>query len=144
VTIRVTEKSYERFSVPENMRKNKFLYWRSNLPVDIFMKLVDENTQKKFESFYRTWLGFRDPITDTVSFLRQVVVSLPIGEKTFKIPAGFWEFHFDNLRGVRKQVVEFALDEGVGERTSFGLGFFNALHGSETTEISAVSAQEKN
>lgn len=143
-TMRLSEKSYERLGVPENIRKDKFIYWRSNIPVDIFIKLVDENIRKKFESFYGTRLELQDPVIDTVSFLRQVVISLPIEERTFKIPAGFWEFHFDNLRGVRKQVVEFALDDGVGERTSFGLGFLNASHGSETTEISAISAQGKN
>ena len=51
LTMRLSEKGYPKFSIPINLQKKKFIYWRSSLSSSILIKLLEENIKKKYESF---------------------------------------------------------------------------------------------
>lgn len=140
VTVRLPQSRYNHFHVPNMHRKQKFLYWRRNLPVDIFIELVESNINKKFSLFKDNKCEFI-PFIDEFVFLKEVIVHIPVGNTTLKIPASFWKFYFTNLDRAQQELVEFALDCGLGERNSFGLGFINAEQGVNITYLRRVGSQ---
>lgn len=134
ITARLPERRYCDFAIPEDDRKEKFLYWRKHLPMNILIDLVESNLWKKFVSF--TKRGFeRMSLIDEFMFLREIIVHVPIGQNVVKVPASFWKFSFSNLDKNRRTLLEFALDTGLGERNSFGFGFLNVEHGARYTYV---------
>jgi CRISPR-associated endoribonuclease Cas6 len=139
ITARIPEANYSKFCIPIELRKNKFLYWRSNLPTDIFIKLIENNMQKKYELFFNEDIGYMFPLIEEFSFLKEVIVHIPVGQSTLKIPASFWQFDFRIIDKVSHKLLHFILDSGVGERNSFGLGFINATGGTKIVEIDRIA-----
>ena len=149
VTVRLSENRYDHYLVPAVHRKQKFLYWRRNLPADIFIESIESNLNKKFLLFNNSKREFI-PFINEFMFLREVIVHIPVENATLKIPASFWKFYFTNLDRVEQEFVEFALDTGLGERNSFGLGFINAEQGVNInylrragSQVPALSANNK-
>ncbi len=140
VTLRIPEKAYHVYNIPEQDRKNKFLYWRSNLSHDIFIKMILNNIKSKFKRYYKS---DTNNIESTIQFfilLKEVVIHIPIHEHTAKIPASFWRFHFHNLNGDHRDLLNFAIDTGIGERNSAGLGFLNVEEGGKTARLQRITA----
>jgi CRISPR-associated endoribonuclease Cas6 len=52
LTIRIPEMNYSHYNIPPQVRKNKFIYWRSNLPASVLLDLVRNNILKKYRFFY--------------------------------------------------------------------------------------------
>ncbi|HZA68192.1 MAG TPA: CRISPR-associated endoribonuclease Cas6 [Nitrososphaeraceae archaeon] len=138
VTIRIPEKAYHNYNIEEQYRKKKFLYWRSNLSHDIFIRMIFNNLKSKFKRYYNA-----DPVNiestlQTFVLLKEVIIHIPIHEYTAKIPASFWRFQFNDLKNEHKDFLNFALDIGIGERNSAGLGFLNAEEGTKTALLQRV------
>jgi CRISPR-associated endoribonuclease Cas6 len=142
ITIRISENSYSKFHIPPYIRKDNFLYWRDNLPTDIFVKSIENNMQKKYELFYQTKLENTFPLIEEFIYLKQVILHIPVEELTLKIPASFWKFYCNTNKSISRKLLHFILDSGIGERNSFGLGFMNVEDGAEIVEISRISIEE--
>ncbi|MFZ0513685.1 MAG: CRISPR-associated endoribonuclease Cas6 [Candidatus Nitrosopolaris sp.] len=132
VTIRIPEKAYSVYNINEQDRKKKFLYWRSNLSHDIFLTMVLNNMKSKYKDFYKTDSCNIESAVQLIILLKEVVIHIPIHQYTAKIPASFWRFHLDNLSNEHRDFLNFALDTGIGERNSAGLGFLNVEEGAKT------------
>ena len=135
VTIRIPEKAYPIYNIPEQDRKKKFLYWRSNLSHDIFMKMVLNNMKSKFKQYYNTDAFNIESAIQLFILLKEVVIHLPMDKYTAKIPASFWRFQFNNLNDEHRDLLNFALDTGIGERNSAGLGFLNVEEGAKIARL---------
>ena len=63
------------------------------------------------------------------------MIHIPLAQYTAKIPASFWRFYFNNLDTEQRRFLNFALDTGIGERNSAGLGFLNPEEGASTVQV---------
>jgi len=135
VTIRIPENAYTIYCIPEQDRKKKFLYWRSNLSHDIFMKMIFNNIKSKFKQYYNTDGCNIEAAIQLFILLKEVVIHLPMDKYTAKIPASFWRFQFNNLNDEHRDLLNFALDTGIGERNSAGLGFLNVEEGAKVARL---------
>jgi CRISPR-associated endoribonuclease Cas6 len=138
VSIRIPEKAYSFYNIPNENRKEKFLYWRSNLSHDIFLTGILNNMKSKYNFFYKTDMSDIESTIQSLILLKEVVIHLDIGKYTAKVPASFWRFHFDNLDKKKREVLNFALDTRIGERNSVGLGFLNVEEGGTLTRLAGV------
>jgi CRISPR-associated endoribonuclease Cas6 len=138
VSIRIPEKAYQLYNVDAEYRKEKFLYWRSNLSHDMFLKAILNNIRSKYKFFYKTDIINIEQTIQSFILLKEVVIHLDIGKYTAKVPASFWRFHFGNLDKEKRDVLNFALDTGIGERNSVGLGFLNVEEGGTITTLARV------
>jgi len=135
LSIRIPEKAYDLYNINAEYRKSKFLYWRSNLSHDIFLTMVLNNLKSKFNDFYKTDSCDIESAVELIILLKEVVIHIPVRGYTVKIPASFWRFHFNNLNNERRDFLNFALDTGIGERNSAGLGFLNVEEGAKTVRL---------
>jgi CRISPR-associated endoribonuclease Cas6 len=135
VTIRIPEKAYSIYNIPEQDRKKKFLYWRSNLSHDIFMKMIFNNIKSKFKQYYNTDARNIESAIQLFILLKEVVIHLPMDKYTAKIPASFWRVQFNNLNDGHRDLLNFALDTGIGERNGAGLGFLNVEEGAKVARL---------
>jgi CRISPR-associated endoribonuclease Cas6 len=135
LSIRIPEKAYDLYNINEKYRKPKFLYWRSNLSHDIFLTMVLNNMRSKYKNFYKTDSCNIESCVQLIILLKEVVIHLPVADYTAKIPASFWRFHFSNLNNDQRDFLNFALDTGLGERNSAGLGFVNVEEGAKKASL---------
>jgi CRISPR-associated endoribonuclease Cas6 len=135
ISIRIPERAYDIYNINTEYRKPKFLYWRSNLSHDIFLTMVLNNLKSKYDEFYKTASCNIESAVELIILLKEIVVHIPIARYTAKIPASFWRFHFNNLKNEHRDFLNFALDAGIGERNSAGLGFLNVEEGAKTVRL---------
>ncbi len=135
ITIRIPEKAYPFYNIQEHDRKKKFIYWRSNLPHDIFMKMMLNNIKSKFKHYFNIDASNFESAIQLFILLKEVVIHLPMDRYTAKIPASFWRFNFNNLNDDHRDLLNFALDTGFGERNSSGLGFLNVEEGARIARL---------
>ena len=135
ISIRIPEKAYDRYNINKKDRKKKFLYWRSNLPSDIFLTSIENNMKSKYKFFFNKSIDNRKPIIQSFTLLKEVVVHIPLESHTLKIPASFWKFYFEDLDNESRGLLEFILDTGIGERNSVGLGFLNVDEGAKIVKL---------
>jgi len=53
VIIRIPERNYERYGIPEEERKARYVYWRPKYTFEPFLKQLSGNLIKKFNDFLR-------------------------------------------------------------------------------------------
>ena len=135
VTIRIPEKAYTIYNIPEQDRKKKFLYWRANLSHDIFMKMALNNMRSKFKQYYNTDACNIESALQLFILLKEVVIHIPLDEIYCQDTWSFWRFHFNNLNEEHRDLLNFALDTGIGERNSAGLGFLNVEEGAKIARL---------
>jgi CRISPR-associated endoribonuclease Cas6 len=135
ISVRIPEIAYDIYNINEDDRKQKFLYWRSNLSHDIFLNLILNNMKSKYKEFHGVDTESVESAIKLAVLLKEVVIHLPIDDYTLKIPASFWRFYFDGLDTEQRSFLNFALDTGIGERNSAGLGFLNAEEGASIVQV---------
>jgi CRISPR-associated endoribonuclease Cas6 len=139
VSVRIPQRSYSDYNISKEEQKENFMYWRSNMPQDIFLTLIMNNMKSKFEHFYRRRINNIESIIGSLALIKEVVIHIPVENYTIKVPASFWRLYFDNLETeFRRRFLNFILDTGIGERNSVGLGFLNVEEGARTTRLARV------
>ena len=134
VIIRIPERNYERYGIPEAERKARYVYWRPKYSFEAFLKQLSENLIKKYNEFQKVELGNHDLFEQFV-FRRPTATKVVIDGKEYVMVGSMWEFIWSYLDDVQRQVLEFGLDAGFGERSSLGFGFVNrkGLQGRDVT-----------
>jgi CRISPR-associated endoribonuclease Cas6 len=128
IIIRIPEKNYEKYSIPKEYRKRRFVYWRPQYSFEAFVKQLEENLIKKYEEFYKKSIEI-DRIFEMFRFLKGPIVShVIINGKEQKFIGSIWEFWFSYLNEKQKKILEFGIDAGFGERNSLGFGFINIIN----------------
>lgn len=133
LTMRIPENKHSDYYIPLQIRKRKFLYWRSNLPTEVLLNLIKNNILKKYRSFYNLAddrrLLLLYPFIDEFSLLNEIIIHIPVDTSVLKIPASYWKIQFEIINKDQRKLLEFAIDVGLGERNSMGLGFVNMEEG---------------
>lgn len=127
IIVRIPEEKYEKYEIPKEFRKRRYVYWRPQYSFEAFAKQLEENLKKKYMEFYgeqikigRVFEGFK--------FIKGPVVNhVTIHGKDRLFVGSLWEFNFNHLTGERLKILRFAVDCGLGERNSLGFGFVNPL-----------------
>ena len=123
IVIRIPRANYARYGI-EPPEDYAYVYWRKQYPFDAFVRQLEDNLFKKYNTFYGTQLE-AFPIFEQFTFQKQVCNHLVIDGRETKIFGSIWRFTFNYLYGDKQKVVQFALDTGLGELNSIGYGFTN-------------------
>jgi len=124
IIIRIPEKNYEKYGIPKEFRKKRYVYWRPCYNFEAFVKQLEENLIKKYNEFYGTNFEI-ERIFEMFKFIKPVVSHVIIKGKEEKMVGSIWEFWFSYLAESRKKILKFGIDCGFGERNSLGFGFIN-------------------
>lgn len=126
IVIRIPEKRYEEYSIPEKFRKKRYVFWRPEYKIKPFILQLEYNLIKKYKEFYK-----KDPkienIFQEMIFKKTVVNKIRINNIDRFILGSIWEFRLNFLKQKTKKILEFGIDCGFGERNSFGFGFINKV-----------------
>jgi CRISPR-associated endoribonuclease Cas6 len=134
IVIRIDKERYEKYGY-ESIYDN-FTYWRNEQPINIFIeqlqiKLLSKYARfhnKTIEEYYEVLAKYKNvKIFDIFRFKKQVSTKLSIGNFEQVIIGSIWEFIFNHTNNNNKDIIQFALDSGLGERNSLGFGFMNLI-----------------
>jgi len=124
VIIRIPERNYERYKIPENERKARYVYWRPKYSFEAFVKQLTENMIKKFNEFHGTKVRINELFEQFV-FRRATATNVVIGGRSYVMIGSMWEFIWSDMDEMQRKIIEFGMDAGFGERNSLGFGFVN-------------------
>lgn len=134
IVARIQKYRYEHIGEQELVDGHDAYYWRSNHPVELFITQLENNLIKKYNQYH----GLENDEDEQRNlfcrcrFLKQVSTKLLFGREgdiyTQKVPVigTTWEFDFDESS---HDLINFALDAGLGEWNSLGFGFMNVKRG---------------
>ncbi|MGC8913537.1 MAG: CRISPR-associated endoribonuclease Cas6 [Thermoplasmata archaeon] len=126
VIIRIPEANYERYGIPFEERKRRYVYWRPNYSFEAFLKQLSENLIKKYNDFYGTEIQNYDLFQEFV-FRKQVNLRLVIDGRSYGAAGSMWDFMWSSMDSVQRKIIAFGIDSGFGERNTMGYGFVNRV-----------------
>ena len=123
IVVRISQSRLHEYGITPKQPYN-YIYWRKEYTPTAFLKQLEENLVKKFNEYYEEKL---EPcqIFERLQFKKQVAVPLRMKGRQTTVIGTLWNFHFTSLNGVRRGLIQFALDAGLGEMNSLGFGFMN-------------------
>ncbi len=123
VIIRIPRSKLEDYSININ-KQYQYIYWRQSFPLEIFLKQLENNLRRKFYNYYgihtNSSLNF-----EWFVFKKQVSTRLLIHKTSHIIIGTVWEFFVDQAKD--KELFNFGIDAGFGERNTMGFGFINPI-----------------
>jgi len=124
IIIRIPESKYNEYEIPKELRKRNYVYWRPEIDFIAFVKQLEANLFKKYNNFYKTKIK-EFPIFEQFRFIKPCTNILTIKGEDYHIVGSLWEFSFSYLTKEQKEILEFGIDCGFGERNTYGFGFVN-------------------
>ncbi|MEM3488309.1 MAG: CRISPR-associated endoribonuclease Cas6 [Nitrososphaerota archaeon] len=133
IIIRIPREKYKAYGIDPKGRYD-YVYWRSDHPIDLFISQLENNLRKKYAEYF----GFGNDNTAGLNvngmerppflfqkfkFKKQVSTRVPMKGFDQVVIGTVWEFGFE--ADVNRDMIQFALDVGLGERNSLGFGFMN-------------------
>jgi CRISPR-associated endoribonuclease Cas6 len=136
IILRIPSEKYEPFD-SETMKKYDYIYWRSDHPIDLFIAQVESNLLKKYAEYSSrntgnsisnggyslSEAGSSFSFFQRFRFKKQISTRVSIKGFDQVVIGTVWEFRFN--ADIDKDLIQFALDAGLGERNSLGFGFMN-------------------
>jgi CRISPR-associated endoribonuclease Cas6 len=107
-------------------RDYAYVYWRKEYTPTAFIKQLEDNLAKK----YMEYSGMKVesfPLFERLRFRKQVAVPLQMRSEETTVIGTLWDFHIQALNDLKRDILQFGLDAGLGEMNSLGFGFVN-LH----------------
>ena len=136
ITIRIPREKYKVYGI--NPKSNyEYVYWRSDHPIDLFISYLQYNLTKKYNEYFGLNSGnsiaeysedykeFSFFLFQNLKFKKQISTILKIKGFNQVIIGTIWEFRF-NIN-VNRDIIQFAVESGLGERNSLGFGFINII-----------------
>ncbi|KAA0005471.1 MAG: CRISPR-associated endoribonuclease Cas6, partial [Thermoplasmata archaeon] len=113
IIVRIPEKNYEKYGIPKEYRKKRYIYWRPCYSFDAFVKQLEENLLKKYEEFYGKKIKI-DKLFEFFKFKKSVANHVIIEGKEQIFIGSLWEFYFSKFTKEQKEILKFGLDAGFG------------------------------
>jgi CRISPR-associated endoribonuclease Cas6 len=126
IIIRIPEENYEKYGIPPEFRKKRYVYWRNSYSFPAFVKQLNENLFKKYNEYYKQDLEEFE-IFEQYQFKKPTCSHVIIDGREVQMIGSIWEFAFSYLNKETKKILEFGIDCGFGERNSLGFGFMNVM-----------------
>jgi len=128
IIIRIPERNYDKYNIPKEFRKKRYVYWRPIFSFEAFVRQLEENLIKKYERFYQEKLdGDFLPLFEDLKFKKPAICHFILRGIEIKVVGSVWEFYFPYLQKEKIKLLNFGIDSGFGERNSLGFGFINLL-----------------
>ena len=139
IIVRIPREKYKIYDFEPTIKSN-YIYWRNGHPFDLFLTQLKHNLLHKYAKYnelinsisytdtYKTTLETMSPIFQNFEFKKQISTRVFIKGSEQVIIGTLWEFGFDNSGNNgnnNSELIQFALDTGLGERNSLGFGFMN-------------------
>ena len=140
IIVRIPREKYKIYDFEPTIKSN-YIYWRNGHPFDLFLTQLKHNLLHKYAQYnelinsisytdtYKTTLETMTPqIFQNFEFKKQISTRVFIKGFEQIIIGTLWEFGFDNSgnnSNNNSELIQFALDIGLGERNSLGFGFMN-------------------
>jgi CRISPR-associated endoribonuclease Cas6 len=124
ILLRIPEKNYDLYDIPETERRARYVYWRPQISFEAFIKQLTENLIKKYNQFYGTEIR-NLPLFQEFLFRKMVHTRYIIDGKSYGAAGSMWEFSWSHMDDMQRRILEFGIDAGFGERNSMGFGFVN-------------------
>jgi CRISPR-associated endoribonuclease Cas6 len=133
IIVRIPREKYNGYDFGQTKKKYDYVYWRSEHPIDIFITQLENNLSKKYAQFHSLTnsTSIVEPRKDitTAQLFQKCKFKKQISTRIFM--SGFdqvvigtvCEFFID--ASLSREIIQFALDSGLGERNSLGFGFMN-------------------
>jgi CRISPR-associated endoribonuclease Cas6 len=121
IVVRIPREKYQKFDV-KTRYPYEYLYWRQEHPLEMFVEQLEDNLRKKYAEFTGKDAG-NEPIIQRFMFRKQVSTRVFMTGREQIVIGSIWEFWFND--DTYKDILEFDLDCGFGERNSLGFGFMN-------------------
>jgi len=126
ILLRIPEHNYDRYEIPAEERRVRYVYWRPQISFEAFIKQLTENLIKKYNHFYGTALEIF-PLFQEFLFKKTVHTRYIIEGRSYGAAGSMWEFSWSHMDNVQRRIIEFGIDAGFGERNSMGFGFVNII-----------------
>ncbi len=123
IVIRIPERNYKKYGIDSD---KKYIYWRPEYAFEVFVRQLEENLFKKYNEFHKTNIE-EFPVFEQFIFKKTVVNHILEDNREIKVIGSVWEFAFSHLAKEQKQILEFGIDAGFGERNPLGFGFMNVV-----------------
>ena len=123
IIIRIPKKRYQEYKI-SSKTSYPSLYWRPEYPLEAFIRQLEANIFKKYKEYYQKEIE-EFPIFQKFLFKKSVSIPLELHHQKVNFIGSLWEFYFDFLDEKTKEILEFAIDCGFGEKNSMGFGFVN-------------------
>lgn len=128
ILLRIPEYNYDHYAVPQEERRQRYVYWRPQISFEAFIKQLTENMVKKYNDTYGTSVG-SFPLFQEFIFKKTVHARYIIDGKSYGAAGSLWEFSWNRMDEMQRRIISFGFDAGFGERNSFGFGFVNVVKG---------------
>lgn len=126
ITIRIPEKNYDLYNIPLAERKKSYAYWRPSIDFSAFVKQLNENLFKKYNEYYRAEIE-EFPVFEQYRYKKPAASYIIEGGREYQVAGSIWEFSFPYISGEQRNILEFGIECGFGERNSLGFGFVNVM-----------------
>lgn len=138
IIVRIPKEIYQLYGVRPS-KEYDYVYWRSEYPLDLFVSQIENNLLKKYGEYllFSSYSNHKEnskltdllepntPLFHKFKFKKQISTKLVMKGLEQTVIGTVWEFEFRPYK--QKELVQFALDAGLGERNSLGFGFMNVL-----------------
>jgi CRISPR-associated endoribonuclease Cas6 len=135
IIVRIHKEKYMAYDF-ERIKKYDYVYWRSEHPTDLLINQLRDNIWKKYIQYHQErYVRYgeanaqnynNNPIFSDFRFKKQISTRLLINGQSQIVIGTVCEFVFSS-NGNNKDIIEFAIDSGLGERNSLGFGFMNLI-----------------
>jgi CRISPR-associated endoribonuclease Cas6 len=138
IMIRIPKERYQLYDIRPS-KEYDYVYWRSEYPLHLFVSQIESNLLKKYGEYLQLnnhsnhkennkltdLLEPSTPLFHKFKFKKQISTKLVMKGFEQTVIGTVWEFGFHPYTEKEKELVQFALDAGLGERNSLGFGFMN-------------------
>ena len=121
IIVRVPREKYKEYNF-EPLVNSDSIYWRNGHPIDLLLEQLQNTLLHKYAEYHWTETCKDIHLFHGFEFKKQISTRVFIKDFEQVIIGTVWEFGFNNGN---KELVQFALDSGLGERNSLGFGFMN-------------------
>jgi CRISPR-associated endoribonuclease Cas6 len=135
IIVRIPKEKYIAYD-SELTKKYDYVYWRSEHPTSLLINQLQDNIWKKYIQYHQeryvrygevgTQNYNNNSIFSDFRFKKQISTRLLINRQCHIVIGTVCEFKFGSGSN-NKDIIEFAIDSGLGERNSLGFGFMNLM-----------------
>lgn len=144
IVLRIPRWRYLEYGVKPDV-EYEYLFWRSDVPLEAFVKQLRDNMMKKFKEYYAGDSDLNSVVEERLlpeiryyRFLKSVAMPIRVKRQKQLVIGSLWQLGFSLNSKREQEVLEFAVDCGFGERNSLGFGFIN-LANTEKRIVSNIS-----
>ncbi|MBD3363139.1 CRISPR-associated endoribonuclease Cas6 [Candidatus Dojkabacteria bacterium] len=121
IVITIHKHLFTKFNIKSDREQ---LLWNNGMPLNAFVEGLNINLIRKYNKYNNTQVDEKINLIKNFKFKNFALVPYQKG----KIAASYWEFVPNIKSKLVKQIVNFGLDCGFGEKNSAGFGFMNIIN----------------